>query len=62
MNPKLWVALGGGRVVVFDASSWSMLHDCIQVGQAQLVRTELLHSIASCNIYFKRNSTHFTLH
>uniref|UniRef100_A0A669D3C4 DENN domain containing 3 n=1 Tax=Oreochromis niloticus TaxID=8128 RepID=A0A669D3C4_ORENI len=30
MNPKLWVALSGGKVVVFDAASWSMLQDCIQ--------------------------------
>ncbi|XP_054477043.1 DENN domain-containing protein 3-like isoform X1 [Anoplopoma fimbria] len=36
MNPKLWVALGGGKVVVFDAASWSMLQDCIQVGASQL--------------------------
>uniref|UniRef100_A0A669BJL7 DENN domain containing 3 n=1 Tax=Oreochromis niloticus TaxID=8128 RepID=A0A669BJL7_ORENI len=36
MNPKLWVALSGGKVVVFDAASWSMLQDCIQVGQSQL--------------------------
>uniref|UniRef100_A0A3P8VFK6 DENN domain containing 3 n=1 Tax=Cynoglossus semilaevis TaxID=244447 RepID=A0A3P8VFK6_CYNSE len=35
-NPKLWVALSGGRVVVFDAASWSMLQDCIQVGELQL--------------------------
>uniref|UniRef100_H3DM09 DENN domain containing 3 n=1 Tax=Tetraodon nigroviridis TaxID=99883 RepID=H3DM09_TETNG len=34
--PKLWVGLDGGRVVVFDASSWSMLQDCIQVGESQL--------------------------
>ena len=40
-NPKLWVALSGGRVVVFDAASWSMLQDCIQVGNAQLVRSPL---------------------
>lgn len=38
MNPKLWVALSGGRVVVFDAASWSMLQDSIQVGESQLVR------------------------
>lgn len=38
-NPKLWVALSVGRVVVFDAASWSMLQDCIQVGSSQLVRT-----------------------
>ncbi|XP_012723130.2 DENN domain-containing protein 3 isoform X1 [Fundulus heteroclitus] len=36
MNPKLWVALNGGRVVVFDAASWSMLQDCIQVGESQV--------------------------
>lgn len=40
MNPKLWVALEGGRVVVFDASTWSMLEDCIQVGESQLVREQ----------------------
>uniref|UniRef100_A0A3P9Q2C8 DENN domain containing 3 n=1 Tax=Poecilia reticulata TaxID=8081 RepID=A0A3P9Q2C8_POERE len=36
MNPKLWVALSGGRVVVFDAASWSMLQDCIQTGELQV--------------------------
>uniref|UniRef100_A0A3Q3GDZ0 DENN domain containing 3 n=1 Tax=Labrus bergylta TaxID=56723 RepID=A0A3Q3GDZ0_9LABR len=36
MNPKLWVALSGGKLVVFDAASWSMLQDCIEVGQLQL--------------------------
>ncbi|XP_059196232.1 DENN domain-containing protein 3-like isoform X2 [Centropristis striata] len=36
MNPKLWVALSGGKVVVFDAASWTMLQDCIQVGESQL--------------------------
>ncbi|XP_028435791.1 DENN domain-containing protein 3 isoform X2 [Perca flavescens] len=36
MNPKLWVALSGGKVVVFDAASWSMLQDCVQVGESQL--------------------------
>ncbi|XP_031708722.1 DENN domain-containing protein 3-like isoform X1 [Anarrhichthys ocellatus] len=35
-NPKLWVALSGGKVVVFDATSWSMRQDCIQVGASQL--------------------------
>nr|XP_040020179.1 DENN domain-containing protein 3-like [Gasterosteus aculeatus aculeatus] len=35
-NPKLWVALTGGKVVVFDAASWSMQQDCIQVGASQL--------------------------
>ncbi|XP_077433006.1 DENN domain-containing protein 3-like [Vanacampus margaritifer] len=36
MNPKLWVALSGGRVVVFDAASWSMLQDSIHLGESQL--------------------------
>ncbi|XP_070822891.1 DENN domain-containing protein 3-like [Chaetodon trifascialis] len=36
MKAKLWVALSGGKVVVFDAASWSMLQDCIQVGESQL--------------------------
>ncbi|XP_063055848.1 DENN domain-containing protein 3 [Engraulis encrasicolus] len=31
-NPRLWCALGHGRVVVFDAASWSAKHNCIQVG------------------------------
>ncbi|XP_053743781.1 DENN domain-containing protein 3-like isoform X2 [Synchiropus splendidus] len=36
VNPMLWVALSGGRVVVFDATCWSKLQDCIQVGESQL--------------------------
>ncbi|XP_072317227.1 DENN domain-containing protein 3-like [Eucyclogobius newberryi] len=36
MNPKLWVALSGGRVVVFDATCWSILQDCFMVGESQL--------------------------
>ncbi|XP_008275276.1 DENN domain-containing protein 3-like [Stegastes partitus] len=36
MNPKLWVALSGGRVVVFDAASWCLLQACIQVGESQV--------------------------
>uniref|UniRef100_A0A3P9KUT9 UDENN domain-containing protein n=1 Tax=Oryzias latipes TaxID=8090 RepID=A0A3P9KUT9_ORYLA len=36
MNPKLWVALSGGKIVVFDAASWSLLQDCIQVGESQV--------------------------
>lgn len=40
MNPKLWVALSGGRVVVFDAASWSMLQDCIQVEESLVVRPD----------------------
>lgn len=52
MNPKLWVALSGGRVVVFDASSWSLLHDCIQVGESQLVRAELHRGLSPVFINF----------
>ncbi|KAJ8004732.1 hypothetical protein DPEC_G00139350 [Dallia pectoralis] len=36
MTPKLWCAVGGGRVVVFDATSWSMQQNSIQVGSHQL--------------------------
>ncbi|MBN3280155.1 DEND3 protein, partial [Polyodon spathula] len=37
-NPKLWCALSDGKVVVFDATSWSMRQNCIQVGTSKLVR------------------------
>nr|XP_020468528.1 DENN domain-containing protein 3-like [Monopterus albus] len=36
MNPKLWVALSGGKVVVFDATTWSMVQNSIQVGESKL--------------------------
>ncbi|XP_029023250.1 DENN domain-containing protein 3 [Betta splendens] len=32
---QLWVSVGGGKVMVFDASSWSLTHTC-QVGNARL--------------------------
>ncbi|XP_058877215.1 DENN domain-containing protein 3-like isoform X2 [Acipenser ruthenus] len=35
-NPKLWCALSDGKVVVFDAASWSMQQNCIQVGTSKL--------------------------
>ncbi|KAJ8273365.1 hypothetical protein GJAV_G00100790 [Gymnothorax javanicus] len=35
-NPKLWCALTDGKVVVFDAASWSMQQNCIQVGVSKL--------------------------
>ncbi|XP_042565122.1 DENN domain-containing protein 3 isoform X2 [Clupea harengus] len=35
-NPKLWCALSHGRVVVFDAASWSMQQNGIQVGALPL--------------------------
>ncbi|KAM6972971.1 DENN domain-containing protein 3 [Aplochiton taeniatus] len=35
-NPKLWVALSDGKVVVFDATSWSMQQTCLQLGSARL--------------------------
>lgn len=45
-NPKLWCALSHGRVVVFDAASWSTKHNCIQVGQLPLVR----HSVRAVKV------------
>lgn len=56
MNAKLWVALTGGRVVVFDAASWSMLHDCIQVGESQLVRADLLLCLFLGLIFIERRT------
>uniref|UniRef100_A0A671S632 DENN domain-containing protein 3-like n=1 Tax=Sinocyclocheilus anshuiensis TaxID=1608454 RepID=A0A671S632_9TELE len=40
-NPKLWCALSDGKVLVFDAASWSMQHNSVQncmlaVNQQQL--------------------------
>ncbi|KAI4893280.1 hypothetical protein NFI96_019679, partial [Prochilodus magdalenae] len=35
-TPKLWCALSHGTVVVFDAASWSMHQNCIQLGTKQL--------------------------
>lgn len=55
MNAKLWVALSGGKVVVFDAASWSMLQDCVQAGESQLVRADMLLSVARSNIYLEKN-------
>ncbi|KAG2464964.1 DEND3 protein, partial [Polypterus senegalus] len=36
-SPKLWCALDDGKVVVFDAASWSLQPNCIQVGSQRLV-------------------------
>ncbi|KAG5842676.1 hypothetical protein ANANG_G00180140 [Anguilla anguilla] len=35
-NPKLWCALSDGKVVVFDAASWSMQQGCVRVGVSRL--------------------------
>ncbi|XP_035648762.1 DENN domain-containing protein 3 isoform X2 [Oncorhynchus keta] len=35
-NPKLWCALSDGKVVVFDAASWSMQQNQVQVGTSQV--------------------------
>ncbi|XP_043088969.1 DENN domain-containing protein 3 isoform X2 [Puntigrus tetrazona] len=35
-NPKLWCALSDGKVLVFDAASWSMQHNSVQVGKSRL--------------------------
>lgn len=36
-HPKLWCALSEGRVVVFDASSWTVHQQRLRVGTATLV-------------------------
>lgn len=36
-HPKLWCALNGGKVVVFDASSWTIHQHCFKVGNSKLV-------------------------
>ncbi|XP_073677610.1 DENN domain-containing protein 3-like [Garra rufa] len=35
-NPKLWCALSDGKVLVFDAASWSMQQNSVQVGKSRL--------------------------
>ncbi|XP_053322135.1 DENN domain-containing protein 3 [Spea bombifrons] len=35
-SPKLWCGLCEGKVVVFNASTWSILHHCFKVGSANL--------------------------
>ncbi|XP_045037482.2 DENN domain-containing protein 3 isoform X3 [Desmodus rotundus] len=35
-NPKLWCALHQGKVVVFDASSWTIHQHCVRVGTSKL--------------------------
>ncbi|XP_063041761.1 DENN domain-containing protein 3 isoform X2 [Engraulis encrasicolus] len=35
-NPKLWCALSDGKVVAFDAASWSMQQNSVQVGSSRL--------------------------
>ncbi|XP_051721391.1 DENN domain-containing protein 3 [Ctenopharyngodon idella] len=35
-SPKLWCALGCGKVVVFDAVSWSLKQNCIHLGNSRL--------------------------
>ncbi|XP_048008141.1 DENN domain-containing protein 3 isoform X1 [Megalobrama amblycephala] len=35
-NPKLWCALSCGKVVVFDAVSWSLKQNCIHLGNSRL--------------------------
>ncbi|XP_047639109.1 DENN domain-containing protein 3 isoform X4 [Phacochoerus africanus] len=35
-HPKLWCALNGGKVVVFDASSWTIHQHCLKVGNSKL--------------------------
>ncbi|KAK2887705.1 hypothetical protein Q8A67_015933 [Cirrhinus molitorella] len=35
-NPKLWCALSDGKVLVFNAASWSMQQNSVQVGKSRL--------------------------
>ncbi|NXK86032.1 DEND3 protein, partial [Formicarius rufipectus] len=35
-HPKLWCALNEGRVVVFDASTWSLQQHCFKMGRSKL--------------------------
>ncbi|XP_037022571.2 DENN domain-containing protein 3 isoform X1 [Artibeus jamaicensis] len=35
-HPKLWCALHQGKVVVFDASSWTIHQHCVRVGASKL--------------------------
>ncbi|NXG06586.1 DEND3 protein, partial [Sakesphorus luctuosus] len=35
-HPKLWCALSEGRVVVFDASTWSIQQHCFKMGRSKL--------------------------
>ncbi|KAM8785713.1 DENN domain-containing protein 3 isoform 2-T2 [Rhynchonycteris naso] len=35
-HPKLWCALHEGKVVVFDASSWTIHQHCVRVGTSKL--------------------------
>ena len=36
-HPKLWCALNEGKVIVFDASSWTIHQHCFRVGTSRLV-------------------------
>lgn len=56
MNPKLWVALSGGKVVVFDAASWSILQGDIQLSSSQLVSADMLYYNNGSNVCIKGNS------
>uniref|UniRef100_UPI00398EDBFB DENN domain-containing protein 3 isoform X3 n=1 Tax=Pristiophorus japonicus TaxID=55135 RepID=UPI00398EDBFB len=35
-NPRLWCALSEGKVVLFNAASWTIQQHCIQVGNSKL--------------------------
>ncbi|XP_037659543.1 DENN domain-containing protein 3 isoform X3 [Choloepus didactylus] len=35
-HPKLWCALNEGKVIVFDASSWTVYQHCFKVGTSKL--------------------------
>ncbi|KAB0366774.1 hypothetical protein FD754_010930 [Muntiacus muntjak] len=41
-HPKLWCALNEGKVIVFDASSWTIHQHCFRVGTSRLDSTDFL--------------------
>lgn len=41
-HPKLWCALNEGKVVVFDASTWTIQQHCFRMGRCKLVRLTLI--------------------
>uniref|UniRef100_A0A4W6DXT0 DENN domain containing 3 n=1 Tax=Lates calcarifer TaxID=8187 RepID=A0A4W6DXT0_LATCA len=50
MNPKLWVALSGGKVVVFDAASWSIFHGTSSTMSCNKQLTEHRHEVTGLTV------------
>lgn len=51
-HPKLWCALSEGKVVVFDASTWSIQQHCFKMGRSKLVRLAQDHSSCFSWLWF----------